>query len=611
MTEPAAGSADRPGSARRDVSTIRGQLVWAVIFPLIAFGLITILVITGALTNVAQNLILQRNTSTAQVAADHAYIVVNSFITSLKTAAQQVGPANPQADLSQQAPDLKLFSGGVALIDSSGKGVAATPNHPELVGRDFKSLNPDIAAGLQSLLNNQAAQTFALSAGTQNGRSLLYVVVPETWANKKPAALLGIYSPDYSSEFQLAVLPSQPQIPSDSHFLLLDTAGNLIGYDGQNLTQQDFSQAGPIRALIQQHQPASILAESVSARQQLIISYAPVGILGWGIVLEEPWQSVIAPAAYYEGALGILLALGIALAVIMLSISIQRVIRPLADLSNQADQLGPGSIFHPIEESGPVEVRALFHAFNQMVIRLAEQQSALRQYAEKALLSQEEERQRISHELHDETVQDLVGLVQRVDLCRDEIDTDPALARRRLDELSGLAEQALDDLRRISNALRPPVLQDLGLATAVQSLCDDFTQHMPGLRCNYEIHGEEGRLPPELELAIFRVIQEALSNIRRHSHSTSQVDVTLEIKEPTTVAKVRNNGPSFPVQDVQTLVREGHLGLAGMYERARLFNGEISITSIQGEGTTITLSLPVQPGTITYPLNEPGPAGEL
>jgi signal transduction histidine kinase len=264
-----------------------------------------------------------------------------------------------------------------------------------------------------------------------------------------------------------------------------------------------------------------------------------------------------------------------------------------------------------MEESGPVEVRALFHAFNQMVIRLAEQQAALHQYAEKALLSQEEERQRISHELHDETLQDLVGLVQRVDLCRDEMDTDPALARRRLDELSALAEQALDDLRRISNALRPPVLQDLGLATAVQSLCDDLTQQMPGIRCNYEIHGKEGRLPPELELAIFRVIQEALSNIRRHSRGTSQVDVMLEIKEPTTVATVRDNGPSFPVQNVQTLVREGHLGLAGMYERARLFNGEISITSIAGEGTTITLSLPVQPGTITYPLSAVGQVGEI
>jgi len=87
--------------------------------------------------------------------------------------------------------------------------------------------------------------------------------------------------------------------------------------------------------------------------------------------------------------------------------------------------------------------------------------------------------------------------------------------------------------------------------------------------------------------------------------------VSLDIKEPITVASVWDNGPSFPVQDVQSLVRQGHLGLAGMYERARLFNGEISITSLEGKGTTITLSLPVQPDAISYPLGEAGQAGEI
>ena len=103
----------------------------------------------------------------------------------------------------------------------------------------------------------------------------------------------------------------------------------------------------------------------------------------------------------------------------------------------------PGSLFRPMAEQGPLELRLLIKAFNKMVVQLAEQQSSLRQYAHKALLSQEEERQRLSHELHDGTMQDLVGLVQRVELCRSEMDRDPLLARRRLDELQGLLEQTL------------------------------------------------------------------------------------------------------------------------------------------------------------------------
>jgi signal transduction histidine kinase len=600
MTESPADSG--AGETRQGISTIRGQLIWAVIFPLTAFGLLTVLIITAALNNIAQNLILQRNTALAQVAADNAVNSLFGYITPLQETAQELGQVDPRAALLQRASDLKIFTGGVVLTDLSGKGIDATPGHSELIGQDFSRMG-----SLTAAQTSQGVPYSLLTKGTQNGPSIVLLVVPVTRDGKKQASLVGLFSLE-----QKIWLPAPTsQMPPDSRLLLIDKTGNLLTYTGQTLTQSDISQDGPIRTMIEQKQSQSILAESIAAREQLVVSYAPVGGSGWGLVLEEPWQAIIAPATYYEAMLAVLLVLGIVLSMVMLSVSIRRVIKPLADLSHQADELGPGSIFRPMEESGPVEVRGLFHAFNQMVIRLAEQQATLHQYAEKALLSQEEERQRISHELHDETVQDLVGLVQRVDLCRDEMDTNPAQARRRLDELSTLAEQALDDLRRISNALRPPVLQDLGLTTAVQSLCDDLTQQMPSIHCNYAVHGEEGRLPPELELAIFRVIQEALSNIRRHSHATSQVNVMLEIKEPVTIATVWDNGPSFPVQDVQTLVREGHLGLAGMYERARLFNGEISITSVAGEGTTITLSLPVQAGTITYPLSAAGQVGEI
>jgi signal transduction histidine kinase len=142
-------------------------------------------------------------------------------------------------------------------------------------------------------------------------------------------------------------------------------------------------------------------------------------------------------------------------------------------------------------------------------------------------------------------------------------------------------------------------LQDLGLATAVQSLCDDLTRQMPTIRCSVRVSGKGGRLPPAQELAIFRVVQEAISNIRRHSVGTTQVTIDLDIQEPVTTATVQDNGSGFPTQDIQALVRDGHLGLAGMYERARLFNGEVRILSIPGQGTTITLSMPVQAGMIT------------
>jgi signal transduction histidine kinase len=232
------------------------------------------------------------------------------------------------------------------------------------------------------------------------------------------------------------------------------------------------------------------------------------------------------------------------------------------------------------------------------VIRLAEQQTTLRQYAHLALLSQEKERQRVSHELHDGTLQDLMGLAQRVELCRNELERDPLLARRRLDELQGLLEQTLGGVRRISSALRPPVLEDLGLAVALEALGKDLKQDRLGLQCDCSVFGEPRRLQPDVELAVYRIVQEALSNIRKHAQGATRVQMELTFGRGEIQARVRNNGAAFASQDVRAFVRSGHLGLAGMYERARLFGGTLDISSDAEQNTLVTLQLPCVPEAV-------------
>jgi signal transduction histidine kinase len=343
--------------------------------------------------------------------------------------------------------------------------------------------------------------------------------------------------------------------------------------------------------------PTSQLMESTATRDEVVASFAPLPGQTLGMVLTEPWTAILSPTFYFQLVLAALLILGIALSLVMLSVSIGRVTRPIAALAENATGAVPGSTFHPVAvpEHGPQEIRSLITAFNQMVIRLAEQQTALRQYAHKALLSQEEERQRLSHELHDGTLQDLVGLAQRVELCRNELERDPQAARQRLEELQRLLGQTLDDVRRISNALRPPVLEDLGLSIALDALCKDLQQEKPVLRCEYTISGQAQRLQPDLELAVYRVVQEALANIRKHARGATRVQVELAFGDAEVRATVRNDGASFANWDVRTSVRSGHLGLAGMYERARLFGGTLDITSDPNEDTVVTLTLPCSP----------------
>lgn len=336
-------------------------------------------------------------------------------------------------------------------------------------------------------------------------------------------------------------------------------------------------------------QAGSQSGEAPDTGETAVVSYSRVPGTSWVLLMADPWENLQFPAASYQWVLAGLLSLGTVLSLQMLSLSIGRVSQPIAELASSAGQAVPGSVFHPLEARGPLELRMLTQAFNQMVIRLAEQQGALRQYAHQALLSQEEERQRISHELHDETVQDLVGLVQRLELCRNEMDRDPQAALRRLDELQALARRTLEDVRRISNALRPSILQDIGLPAAIQSLCAEVERALPHTICICEISGDPLRLSPDLELAAFRVAQEALSNVRRHANSATEVHVRLDVKEAGLCLAIGDNGPGFDVPDLKTLVREGHLGLAGMYERARLFGGRLELCSQPGQGTSLLL----------------------
>jgi len=338
----------------------------------------------------------------------------------------------------------------------------------------------------------------------------------------------------------------------------------------------------------------SELAQIPSTSEQVVIALYENSDPAYKILLVEPWSEIFSFARGYQFLLIGLSILAIAFSLLMLSWTIQRILQPISLLTDRASKAVPGSVFRPIKETGPKEIRLLIHAFNLMVIRLSKQQTSLRQYAHKALLSQEEERQRLSMELHDVTLQDLIGLHQRIDLIQGELSSDPKRAIIRLNEIEQLVNHSIEDVRNISIALRPPILEDLGLPAAIKSLCKQMDQNNPILSCEFSCSGDSHRLSADMELAVYRVVQESLRNIQKHVPNATQVNVDLLYGDNDLKVNVSNDGVPFTTQDIQAFVKSGHLGLAGMFERARLFGGSLKIRSSEGEETMVSLCFPYE-----------------
>lgn len=249
------------------------------------------------------------------------------------------------------------------------------------------------------------------------------------------------------------------------------------------------------------------------------------------------------------------------------------------------------------------EERALLAAIGQQVgvavesARLWEElqrQSALRaRLLNQIVTAQEGERQRIARELHDEAGSALTSLIVGLGLIEAGAEGNETI-RAQAADLKALAGEILDDLHRLSVELRPGALERLGLVTALEELVRDYGRKH-NLRTDFQAAGLDGlRLPPEVEMALYRIVQEALTNVIRHA-AASHVGVILERRQGSVVAIVEDDGRGFDVASVWAGSGEGQrLGLFGMQERAAMVGGRLTLESAPGQGTTVFVEVPLE-----------------
>jgi len=224
---------------------------------------------------------------------------------------------------------------------------------------------------------------------------------------------------------------------------------------------------------------------------------------------------------------------------------------------------------------------------------LRKQQLQVQQILAQSVVAQEEERQRISIDLHDSVAQWLAGASYRVQTADALLSKNgSAEVRAELANVEDTIDKSLKELRRVVIGLRPPALDELGLDHALRKSLDDLKSD--GLICKFNEAGTKTRLSSSVEIAVYRLVQEALTNIRKHAHAT-KVSLRLQFQEDTLLVEVHDNGNGFDLsQTLDSAVAVGHMGLLGMKQRAEMLGGDIKIKTGAGAGTTLTLSLPIQ-----------------
>ena len=322
----------------------------------------------------------------------------------------------------------------------------------------------------------------------------------------------------------------------------------------------------------------AIAIGSVALHQQQMRAHLP----------EDAWETATDPALELTLVAPLVLIPPLLFAVAGLWFITKQIVQPLQKLEAKAAALAWGD-FGTIQEpvGGISEVQHLQMELSEMANKVNAAQEGLHDYIGAITAAQEEERTRLARELHDDTIQAVIALKQRVQLAQKSAKDQSGL--QSLKELETLAEQTVENLRRLTRALRPIYLEDLGLVTALEMLAGEISQ-TNNIEVEFQRSGQERRLPQDVELALYRIAQEALNNVVRHAgakHAVISIHFADEIR-----LEVRDDGTGFSVPKSPTdFAHKGHFGLLGMRERADLIGGRLEVQSEARQGTSLSVRL--------------------
>jgi len=375
--------------------------------------------------------------------------------------------------------------------------------------------------------------------------------------------------------------------------LVVDGEGTILAHpDSQRVGASLQTDPGVMAALAQQEGAIVVTSDD---DEPMMTAFVPVAGTDWVVLVREPVEDLIGPILRFS-SLAPIVAVGAGiLSLLILTFGWRTIVRPLQALAQAAGQVSWGNystIKHP--SGGVQEVKDLHLALAEMVERIQGYEAGMQDYLGAVTQGQEAERARLAQELHDGPVQDLIALGQQAEMARRLVERgETERAQTLLEETRQAELETVDELRRIIGALRPVYLEDLGFLPALEMLARQTTERTSA-HVKLEKEGDMRRFAPEVELAAYRIAQEALNNAVQHAQA-QHIVVRVDCDPEGLTLSVADDGVGFilpPRPDV--LTRADHFGLVGMQERATRLGGTLQVDTAPGTGTRITAHLPAR-----------------
>ncbi|HZK95816.1 MAG TPA: histidine kinase [Prolixibacteraceae bacterium] len=475
-------------------------------------------------------------------------------------------------------PEINLFDGGIAIFDISQNRIIGQNSRflieqiPREIVQNWSELSNGEVSAPQLILNKELTSLSIIASPLSGSNYLIAAYNHEDLLKRSLAGLIA------SQAVTILVI--------DQHQNILYQIGNFPANENSS------THSGVAEALAGE---SGVNYINLSDNEH-VVTFTPVLLSNWAIILEETWKSIATPLVNTTFYTPLILIPLLIVAVVALWFGANQIIRPLQKLQQRSQSIGKGD-FEQIREpvGGIEEIRHLQQQLIQVSGELQAAQINLHHYIGAITDGIENERRNLARELHDDTLQSLIALQQHVQMASLHINSDTANSGLQIKELRGLLQKSIVNLRRLVRGLRPAYLDDLGLVSALEMLVNETNKTFPH-HIKLEINGDESRLNSEVELAFYRIAQESLSNVVRHSQA-SEVIVNLRYEKNLITLEIQDNGIGFDFPDrTESFAASSHFGLIGMKERAELVDAQLTIQTYPRKGTTVVLMYLISSG---------------